>query len=71
MDIQGDFYMGNEAREAEFHNLFGKLTARQQDSVLSMEREFTWAAQLHPDNAPLPPDAPPRGSVRTASDTGI
>jgi hypothetical protein len=63
--------MRNEAREAEFHNLFGKLTARQQDSVLSMEREFTWAARLHPDNTPLPPDAPLRAAVRTASDTDI
>jgi hypothetical protein len=75
MDFQGDFYvkgdftMKNEVREAEFHNLFGKLTARQQDSILSMERKFTWAAQLHLDNASLPPDAPRGGVRRSDTDT--
>jgi hypothetical protein len=63
--------MKNEAKEVEFQNLFERLTARQQDSVLSMEREFAWAARLRSDNVPLPPDASPRSPVRTASGTDI
>jgi hypothetical protein len=60
--------MKNKAKETDFQNLFGKLSEKQQDSVLGMEREFTLAAQLYPDKAPLPPDDPSRRKVRTVSE---